>query len=256
MKNKKIILTEEQFRNLLQFKNRGYTPKTNYCSKTNLFKNKYINEAIFKTYPIDFVIRHFCQYLNFANDYQKFATNPKNYCGFITEVVSENGLSYIEMVIEDNAEVLNKTDKTLNLCGYYKSFCEDYCEGYLQCGYEKRHENKIKDLGVDKIYHITIRENKLKIKRDGLEPKSKNKNTFHLNRVYFFTKDFGKNGFLTLAKQLYKDKTTFGYIVYEIDVNSLKNVNFYFDVNTEYGIYTTDNISPDVLKIKYEYKES
>lgn len=252
---KKIIITEQQFKNLIEFHNSN----NNWIKKLekhtfDKFNKDDLNEGIYKTYPIDFVVKHFCGYLNFADNYSLFCNSPSQYNGFITEVKSENDLSYIEMVVYDDAEVLTKVNKTMELCGYYKAFCEDYCEGYLQCGYEKRNEETI-NLTTDKIYHVTERTNVPKIKRNGLVPKSKNKKTFHLERVYFFTKDYGYNGFLNIIKLLYENYNNFGYIVYEVDTNKLKNVSFHYDVNMENGIYTTDNIPPEALTKKYEYKD-
>lgn len=251
---KKLIITEEQFKNLL-----GYDPtdKGNYIFNPFRILEKdfdLIKEGLFKSYDIDFVVKHFSKYLRFADNYSVFAYNPSQYNGFITKVLNENNLYYIEMVVLDNEELLKKVEKTLNLCGYYLSFSEEYCNGYLQCGFEKKFEDII-DLNVDKIYHVTLRDNKLKIGRIGLVPKAKNKKTYHMERIYFFTKDYGEKGFLNIAEELYKGKTTFGYIVYEIDVNDLKDVKFHFDPNTEDAIYTTDNIPPSVLKIKFEYKK-
>lgn len=252
---KKIILTEEQFKNILGFNSdhiyKSLKPKNFF---TNIFENEELDEGIFKTYDISFVVKHFCKYLNFAKDYSIFANHPEQYNGFIINVVGDNNMEYIEMVVHDNEETLKKVNDTLKLCGYYEAFFEEYCEGYVQIGYEKMHDDKI-DLKTDKIYHVTSRDYKLKIARYGLVPKSHNKKTKHLERIYFFTKDYGKDGFLYIANELFGNKTTFGYIVYEVDVNKLNNVSFHDDVNTDGGIYTTDNIPPNALTIKYEFNK-
>lgn len=257
MIQKKIIITEEQFKKLLEFEGKIYDFRLHRFPSDNfsLYEKGLIEEGIFKTYDINFVIKHFCHYLDFANDYGKFANNPSQYNGFITKVYSENNLNYLELVVTEKESILQKVDNTLKLCGYYKAFCEEYCRGYVQLGYEKIHEDTIK-LNTDKIYHVTSRDYKPKIQRMGLVPKSKNKNTYHLERVYFFTKDYGEEGFLNIAKELIGNNTAFGYIVYEIDINKLNDVKFHYDVNTENGIYTTDNIPPEAIKIKYEYKNN
>lgn len=257
MGGKKIILTEDQFKNLLGFKWDGYSPvHGTFNMNAFYFKDKgLIEEGVFKTYDIDFVVKHFCSYLQFSDNYSKFSSSPSSYNGFITKVASENGLYYIELVVYYDEELLNKVKETLGCCGYYMAFSGEYCDGYTVCGFEKLHEDST-ELNVGKIYHVTARENKLKIGRDGLVPKAKNKKTYHKERVYFFTEDYGHEGFLNIAKMLYsKHPSTFGYVVYEVDANKLGDVVFHYDPNTENGVYTTDNIPPTALTIKYEYKK-
>lgn len=255
---KRLIITEEQFKKLIEFKGKKYYQRNKVFLPENIFllrENNIIEEAVFKTYDINFVIKHFCEYLNFANDYKIFASNPSNFNGFITTVEGANNLSYLELVVVEDESIIKKVENTLSLCGYYKSFCETYCNGYLQIGFEKIHDNEI-NIPFKKIYHVTKRENKIKIDKIGLVPKQKNKKTYHLERIYFFTEDFGEKGFYQVAKQLFDNQeSNFGYIVYEIDTNKLKNVDFHYDVNTKHGIYTTSNIPPEAMKIKYEYKK-
>ena len=257
---KRMVITEEQFKKLLGHETPrvAFSPlrKNRFDISWDDFKRE-INEGFYKTYPVDFVLKHFRKYIGFSTDWKEFVRNFPKHPGFITNVVGENGSEYIEFVSIDDSELLKKADNALNLCGYYKVFCEPYgdCEGYVQAGYEKRHDEPIK-LKTDKLYHVTRRESIPKIKREGLVPKSRNKQTYHLERIYFFTKDYGEKGFEAIAKNLYGNSSTFGYVVFEIDVANLKNITFHYDVNTEDGVYTTDNISPDALKIKYQFKRS
>ena len=252
--DKKIILTENQFKQLLGHvvKENLYKPHGIESLPVNVFKNR-IDEGMYKTYSIDFVVRHFCQYVGFTDDYSKFLSNPDVYNGFITKVSAENGLEYIEFVSADDDDVLKTADEALRLCGYYMAFVEEYCKGYVQAGYEKRHEDTI-TLKTNKLYHITRRESLPRIMRDGIVPKSRNRKTTHLERTYLFTKDFGFDGFESMAEDLYDRKSTFGYAVIEVDVEGLDNVTFHYDPNTENGVYTTDNIPPSALKIKYQYR--
>lgn len=252
----KIVLTEDQFRKLLghEIRKSAYIPLRKNAFTTNIFRQS-LDEGMYKTYDIDFVVRHFCGYLGFSRDYEEFASNVDRYNGFITKVSGENGEEYIEFVCVDDPGFFRKADDAMKLCGYYKAFCEPYCNGYLQAGYEKRHDKEI-ELKTDKLYHITQRENLLKIKRNGLVPKAKDRKAHHLERVYFFTKDYGEEGFKNLADDLYKEHAgTFGYAVIEVDLNLVKNVSFHNDLNADDCVYTTDNISPDALKVKYQYKK-
>ena len=248
---KTIILTESQFKNILNFKNdEKYLPKQKVLLG-NIFEGEIIDEAIFKTYDINFVLKHFERFLNFSRNYSIFATFPESYNGFITSVKGENNLDYIEFVCKDNDDLIKKATDAMKLCGYYMAFCEEYSKGFVCCGFEKLHEKNVQ-LNVKKLYHVTKRENKFKIKKIGLVPKNKNKKTYHTERIYFFIKDFGEKGFLRIAKQMFGSSDT-GYIVCEINVDNLKDVNFHYDVNTMDGVYTTENIPPESIKIKYEF---
>ena len=250
-----IILTEEQFKNLLscEIKRAVYIPLRKTFT-TNIFKQE-LNEGLYKTFETDFVVKHFCGYFNFTKDWSTFANDPDRYNGFITKVAGENGEEYIEFVCVDDKDFLKKADDAMKLCGFYMAFCEKYCEGYVQTGYEKRHDKDIA-LKTNKLYHITRRESLPKIKREGLVPKSRDKQTHHLERIYFFKEDYGEEGFKKIAKDLYHNNTSFGYAVIEVSLDKIKNkIVFHNDLNTEGGVYTTDNIPPDALKVKYQYKQ-
>ena len=251
----KIILTEEQFKNLLshEISGKAYVPLRKNRFPMNIFSGK-LDEGLYKTYDISFVIKHFCDYLGVSSDYGEFARNVDSYNGFITKVSGENGEEYIEFVATDDPELIDAADKALKLCGYYKAFAEEYCRGYVQAGYEKRHDKPI-ILKTNRLYHITRRENLPRIKRDGLVPKAKNKKSYHLERIYFFTEDHGESGFKTLTEDLYgTHDSPFGYAVLEIDIAKAGNAVFHNDVNASGGVYTTDNIPPSAITVKYQYK--
>lgn len=254
MPERKIMLTEEQFKNLLshEIRNVAFIPLRK--GTTNIFRQE-LNEGLYKTFDIDFVVRHFCTYLNFTYGWNDFTNDPDRYNGFITKVYGDNGEEYIEFVSVDDEDFLRKADDALKLCGYYMAFREEYCNGYVQVGYEKRHDKKI-ELNTNKLYHITRRESLPKIRREGLVPKSRDKQTHHLDRIYFFKKDYGKDVFKKISEDLYGNNTSFGYAVIEVDLNKIdKNIIFHNDLNTKDGIYTTDNIPPDALKVIYQYRD-
>ena len=210
---KKIIITEDQFKNLLGHEVGGgiYFPSRKNAFTKNIFRQR-LDEGLYKTYDIGFVVKHFCEYLGFSSDWSAFSTDIDRYNGFITKVSGEGGEEYIEFVAVDNPELLKKSDDALKLCGYYKAFAEQYCNGYIQAGYEKRNDRDI-ELGVDKLYHVTKLDAVPKIMREGLVPKARNKNTYHLERIYFFTKDYGEKAFKEIAGELFGTATTFGYAV-------------------------------------------
>ena len=252
--NKKIVLTESQFKNLLSHEigKIAYVPLRKNIGD-NIFKTP-LDEGLYKTYDIDFVVKHFCAYLNFTKDWGTFANSPDGYNGFITKVAGENDEEYVEFVSIDDPAFLQKADDAMKLCGFYKAFCEEYCKGYVQVGYEKRHDRNVR-LNTDKLYHITERKYLPRIRKYGLVPKHDDKQTHHLDRIYFFKTDYGHDGFRQIAEDLYDNKSSFGYVVLELELGKITgDIIFHNDLNTEGGVYTTDNIPPDALNIKYQYK--
>ena len=248
-----MVLTEEQFKKLLshEIRNVAFIPLRK--GTTNIFRQE-LNEGLYKTFDIDFVVRHFCSYLNFTYNYHEFVNDPDRYNGFITKVSGDNDEEYIEFVSIDDEDFLRKADDALKLCGYYMAFSEEYCKGYVQSGYEKRHDKRIR-LDINKLYHVTRRESLPKIRREGLVPKSRDKQTHHLDRIYFFKKDYGEDAFKKIAEDLYGGNTSFGYAVIEVDLDKIgRDIIFHNDLNTKDGIYTTDNIPPDALKVIYQYR--
>ena len=111
---KKILLTESQFKNLLshEIKKMAYVPLRK--SNRNIFKMS-LSEGLYKTYDIDFVVKHFCGYLNFTKNWGTFANNPDGYNGFITKVAGENDEEYVEFVSIDDPAFLQKADDAMRL---------------------------------------------------------------------------------------------------------------------------------------------
>jgi len=128
--------------------------------------------------------------------------------------------------------------------------------------YESKFDDIIYDV-PDKLYHLSISEYKNKIVKFGLIPKSKDKLTSHLDRVYLCKNYEDCNNLINRMKLYYNDEKLFNVynkqnkkynkntipVIFEID-NSDKFINkLYKDPNYIGGFYMLDNIPPSKIKI-------
>lgn len=96
------------------------------------------------------------------------------------------------------------------------------------------------------IYHLTLSKNYDKIMKKGLIPKTNNRRTMHLDRIYF---GLDRINTLGLASQFGSGE----YFLLEIDTDKLINKNdikptFYDDPDfSNNGIYTYSNIPPRAI---------
>lgn len=111
-----------------------------------------------------------------------------------------------------------------------------------------------------KLYHLSIQEYQNKILKHGLEPKSKNKLTSHLDRIYvcktvedckilipqmiLHYNDIKNYHKYELGNKKYRKNTD--WIIYEINV---KDINLYKDPRYMNGYYILDNINKDYINI-------
>jgi RNA:NAD 2'-phosphotransferase (TPT1/KptA family) len=102
------------------------------------------------------------------------------------------------------------------------------------------------------LYHLSIQEFNNKILKFGLVPKSKNKLSKHLDRIYV-CKD--PNDCKNLINRMiihyvhkYEDKLNLKWIIYKIDTDGL-NLKLFKDPNYNDGYYLVDNIPPNNLSV-------
>jgi len=109
----------------------------------------------------------------------------------------------------------------------------------------------------NKLYHMSIQQYKNNILKNGLIPKSKNKKTIHLDRIYFCDNPTDcyklipdmKYDYIKRKNKNKLDDIDIKWIIYEIDSNKL-NINLYKDPNfINKGYYAVDNIPPEHIKI-------
>lgn len=103
-----------------------------------------------------------------------------------------------------------------------------------------------------KLYHLTFNSYINKILKNGLIPKTKNRQTKHLDRIYLCKT---KEDCLKLINQMkfheiqLKRNFNVKWILLEIDTTSLEKFKIYQDPNYNVGYYTIDNIPPQNIKI-------
>jgi len=116
-----------------------------------------------------------------------------------------------------------------------------YNEDYILINYknikkiEITYESKFNTLylnQVDKLYHLTIKEYKNKINKIGLIPKSKNKKTYHTDRIYLCSELNDCKLLIPQMKMYYSNEKINQMVI-------LKNKQF--RKNTEYIIYEVNN---------------
>jgi len=121
--------------------------------------------------------------------------------------------------------------------------------------YEAKYD--IEDILPDKLYHLSIRHFEKNIIKNGLFPKSKNKQTITLDRIYVCKS--AKDCYLLINKMkneyVYKIYTNnlntinYKWVIFEINTSDL-NIKIYKDPNyIDNGYYVVDNIQPDNIKI-------
>ena len=140
---------------------------------------------------------------------------------------SNNTLKYDENYLFNNQKTLNKITIT----------------------YEPKFD-KIVDI-PNKLYHLSIQEYTDKILKNGLIPKSKNKKTIHLDRIYLCSNPEDCYHLIPNMKYDYVkrkninklNKINTDWIIYEIDTKNIEKL--YKDPNyIDKGYYIVDNINP------------
>jgi hypothetical protein len=107
-----------------------------------------------------------------------------------------------------------------------------------------------------KLFHLSIQEYKTDILKYGLVPKSKNKLSKHLDRIYVCENINDCYNLINRMKINYfankmknsKNKINDKWIIYEIDSSRL-NIKLYKDPNYNNGFYIIDNIIKDLVNI-------
>ncbi len=99
------------------------------------------------------------------------------------------------------------------------------------------------------LYHLTFGSYIDKIMKIGLVPKSKNKLSKHLDRIYVCSNKEDCIKLMPRMKALFNNKYIDDkWFIIEIDTSDL-NILLYKDPNYESGYYVIDNIKPSSIKI-------
>lgn len=259
---KKIIITEEQSEMLIREIIKDSNPflLTNetkyYTGKNGVFwsnifllseQAEYLYEGIFATYPIDKVREYLLRYYKLPDEY-----------------VTINGEETLTVCMRNTEENKTKMDKSLALCGYFPSYVKEIHGGDgIVVDYEKRINDDANSLVRKRkfIYHITPSIYIDSILKNGLCPKTKNKQFKYPERIYFYldkldpmeTKEFGKMLYQYIEQDDYtrQNKLYDNFALLQINVKDLGEHKFYKDPNLDNAVYTTENISPEAIYVKY-----
>lgn len=114
-----------------------------------------------------------------------------------------------------------------------------------------------------KLYHLSIQEFKEDILKNGLIPKSRNKKSIHLDRIYFCKeiKDCKllifdmKYDYENIKRENPKNTINTKWIIFEIDTTNIVDLKLYKDPSfKDKGYYCIDNISPNNISVLEEEK--
>lgn len=224
---------------------RGIYHSPTYNNPITLYINQNLNEGLLITYPIDKTIKYICNYFNF----------PPSQVDKIKGVDGTEKIAVSFYNIGKNVEIMSKA---MDICGYYLSFPKESHipnNEWVRLEYEPKFQNDITSdiLANEKfLIHITPFYNVKKIKSIGFSPRYRNDMFNYPDRVYFVKGSTDEQIIINLANRLSTFNKSAGnngeYALIKIDLNKISdNVKFYSDPNFIDGVYTKDNISPDVI---------
>ena len=224
------------------------------ASITNPMSCYCIHEGINMTYPIEMTV--------------EFAKKTFGLCDEQI-VVGENfnGIKCIIVTIPTISDNLKRVVKAFNTCGYFLSYPKREKipqNEWVTLQFEPIHQKEVGDVirkEENFLYHITPSRNFNKIKHIGLSPRTKNDVFDYPDRVYYIRGSLGLNKTLLLGYTLYQsvesEKKDGNYSILKINLNELPEyIEFYYDSNFEYGVYSLNNIHPSLItmveEINYE----
>ena len=125
----------------------------------------------------------------------------------------------------------------------------------VEISYEPKFDFEVEK--IDKVYHLTVSQFSKSISKFGLIPKSKNKLSNHLDRIYLCKDVDFCYKLISQMKIHYLNKKNIdnSWIIYEIDSSDL-NLKLYKDPNYSGGFYCVENIPPTNIKIYDREKNS
>ena len=250
-----IVITEDQFKRILGTNGRDLV-LLGKNSISNPFSRQELNEGLIKTFDEKTVLKHLCGYLGFTDNFSYFVHNPDKVNGFATIVNLDNNEVGFDIIFPDSYFSENILSSTMELCGYYKSTSDEYCEGYARNRYEKKFQDKIKSKIIENngIVHVTKLTRLEKIIKNGLVPKSGNKLSSHPERIYFAVGPITNELLSGLKCMLQPFNTTTKFVALKIKPEITERAEFYYDPNMENAVWTYDNIPPEYIDVIGEIK--
>ena len=248
--NKKHILTYlEYIKNIEITSNEDDFKIYNNIIKKSSFENLILVEGLIKTHPIQKsieIIKHKFPHLIVKMEKEGEITikgdmsNLKQYIPLFTNLgyfIS----AYINDEVDENGIKIDAT---------YNVYDSDVTGIILEPKYD------VLISPIPKIlYHASPLKFKDKILKNGLSPRSGNKQSIHLDRIYLTDNLKMAIGFGGKLEEIPIEemKINIGYCVYEIKGTGIQNL--YSDINwRNEGFYTDHNIAPEYCKLIIEHK--
>ena len=252
MPKKRIYLNETQIKQIIKHIG-GFIPSKSpfgNCLIKQLYfkqehsKSKFLFEGLISSYPIEKVLKHIKNYLNFTDSYTDFTNTTNIYNGFICTTHGDNNESLIEVIYQKGPGNTTKINDVFKLCGYY---CIDeiiYEGGFIHQTYAKKHQDVITKgvmEGFPYLYHITLSKHITKIKQQGLTPRNRHKKTNNPERIYFLLNNNVEDNKAYAMSLFPKNNEWKNAVLITIKTKGLIN-KFYYDPYMENAVYTTENI--------------
>lgn len=249
---KKITINEAQLKkilgNLKEETSVGYGSFTFDNAFGLHFSGKLkLDEGLVKTYPIDIVEKYTRNYLGLTGDKEGLLKRVKNAQG------GESLQFFVFEHFKDHDAFIRRIEKAMALCGYsltYETTEDDGRYRYMLLQYEPKFENVIDVKKWKTIAHITPERHLEKILKNGFSPRWNNNLFKYPPRVYFFDGDTDPNNIIGMARSM--DNANGGkneqYVLLTIDTSKIpEKIRFYGDTTYNNGIFTYENIPPNVI---------
>jgi hypothetical protein len=235
-----------------------------------------INEGLIKTYGGEIVANDISNLLidlglNFNVQFLKNESKIKLTFNFFNAIPSSNLEELFDII---DSSIINRGGwfpskmDIVNIHGMKNStkwnlenlFTNQKVYNIVEIFYEAKFDELVHNI-PDKLYHLTIEEYKSKILKWGLIPKSGDKLTSHLDRIYLCRSIEDCENLIQKMKLYYNDEKSFNVwnkrkrkydkktipVILEID-NSDKFIKaLYKDPNYNEGFWTLDNIPPNKI---------
>ncbi|MBR6517661.1 MAG: hypothetical protein IKT40_12590 [Bacilli bacterium] len=214
-----------------------------------LYEPSYVNEAIGDILPADDIVNNIKTKYRLSDDMVVKLEHFHNI-----------GVYVVVAVIGENVELI---EKDMHKMGYFLSKYGNIVEienmHYQVCQFEphSQYQEDITDIIKNKydiLYHWTPFYNIDNIIENGLIPSHKNSKFNYPPRIYFMEGDSSDGDRMYLGRLLCSannDSRNNGeYYLLGVNINNLdSDIRFYYDPNSEIGIYCEQSISSDNIEI-------
>lgn len=230
--------------------NKQKLPIYNVLNKINEQTKLY--EGLIKTHPID-----------------KTITIMKRLFGDNVLLIDSIGINSVQIAFKNNnKDVINNVIKYMNSLGWFIAEPKDENSLdvelkdknpvlFFQAKFDLEQFPRDKDGKPCKLYHLTPLVNLNKISKIGLVPKSNSKQTYHPERIYFFTEILSDTEIIELVMGLYYTNKNISkykdrYILLEVELSKYDNppIRFFNDPNLNNAVYTLEPVHPRTIETK------